>query len=591
MPFSTPRVGALCPPLLVSLLLAACGGGGSSADVTPPASSHVSVTAFGPSAAVASGSAAVIDIVVINSGTLAATNVRAAAQLGAGLTLLSVTCSGAGGATCPADPATLIAASVPAGASLRYQLTTAVATGKSGSIVSAVAVQADGETPSADSAAAVAFNSFTADLVASGAPPSAAVASGGTAVYTLTVANVGPDAASDVGLEVVVGTRQRLGTITCTAIGGAQCPATQASAMRVPALPANASLVFHVSTTVDVQAAGTIDSTLVVSTAGDPVPGNNVKTVQAQTVATVAAGTPSYVVLQSDAGDFIGQGATLSYTQADAVLTVSAVGNRLNVSVSGDEMWSATFALPASLASLQPGTYPNVTRYPFDDPAVGGLDWSGEGRACNQLGGTIVVDSVAYAAGQLAAVDLRFDQHCENGAPALHGRMHWVAGDPTVPPGPMSPPPAGLWSPPAGAVPSSGNYIYVQSDANEFVGQGQSFLFTPATAQVLLTATGGHASVMIDFPLGWKMDFVAMNSIAQLQPGYYGALHRYPFHNPARGGLDVSGLGSGCNTLSGWFVVDSVGYAGNAIASLDLRFEQHCEGLAPSLHGKIHWVL
>jgi len=26
----------------------------------------------------------------------------------------------------------------------------------------------------------------------------------------------------------------------------------------------------------------------------------------------------------------------------------------------------------------------------------------------------------------LASIDLRFDQHCDNGAPALHGQIHWI---------------------------------------------------------------------------------------------------------------------------------------------------------------------
>ena len=88
---------------------------------------------------------------------------------------------------------------------------------------------------------------------------------------------------------------------------------------------------------------------------------------------------------------------------------------------------------------------------------------------------------------------------------------------------------------------------------------------------------------------GWWGDFQTMNSVSQLQPGYYGSLHRYPFHNPARGGLDWWGQGRGCNTLDGWFVVDTVTYSGPTLTAIDLRFEQHCEGAAPALHGQIHW--
>jgi len=80
------------------------------------------------------------------------------------------------------------------------------------------------------------------------------------------------------------------------------------------------------------------------------------------------------------------------------------------------------------------------------------------------------------------------------------------------------------------------------------------------------------------------------NGISTLQPGYYGDLSRYPFHNPAKGGLSWSGQGRGCNTLTGWFVVDSATYLNGSLAAIDLRFEQHCEGNSPALHGKIHWA-
>ena len=49
------------------------------------------------------------------------------------------------------------------------------------------------------------------------------------------------------------------------------------------------------------------------------------------------------------------------------------------------------------------------------------------------------------------------------------------------------------------------------------------------------------------------------------------------------------GLGRGCNTLLGWFVIDNLVYDGTTVQAVDLRFEQHCEEDAAALHGKIHW--
>jgi len=298
----------------------------------------------------------------------------------------------------------------------------------------------------------------------------------------------------------------------------------------------------------------------------------------------------NYVYLQSDAGDYIGAGRTYSYTQADAVLSASGPGALLSVSVRGDQDWGGNFQAMTGLAQLQPGLYGSLQRYPFHNPVRGGLDWSGEGRGCNTLTGWFVVDAVTYAAGALAAIDLRFEQHCEGSGAALHGQIHWAAGDTTAPPGPVSPPPAGLWSPAPGSTPASGNYVYLQSEAGDYIGAGRTYTYTQADAVLTVSTSGGHLGLDVVGDKRWTGDFQAMNVLSRLEPGYYGSLQRYPFYNPARGGLDWSGDGRGCNTLTGWFVVDAVTYAAGALTAIDLRFEQHCEGGRPALHGQIHWV-
>jgi hypothetical protein len=151
----------------------------------------------------------------------------------------------------------------------------------------------------------------------------------------------------------------------------------------------------------------------------------------------------------------------------------------------------------------------------------------------------------------------------------------------------VNPPPPGLWQPGAGTTPASGNYVYLKSDSGDYVGAGQTYTYVPATSTISVSASGGHLSVSVS---GWYGDFQTMNSVSQLEPGYYGNLERWPFHNPVRGGLSWSGQGRGCNTLTGWFTVDAVTYSGSTLTAIDLRFEQHCEGWVPALHGKIHWV-
>lgn len=298
---------------------------------------------------------------------------------------------------------------------------------------------------------------------------------------------------------------------------------------------------------------------------------------------------PEVISLVSDSGDYIGAGLEYSYSNADSQITVTANGARLTISVRGDESWTGDFQLPDTYSELQPGTYGNLERYPFHDPAVGGLNWSGEGRGCNTLTGSIIIDSVTYDGPTLAAIDLQFEQHCEGGAPALHGEVHWDIDDPTRPPGPVSPPPAGLWEPAAGVTPSSGNYVYLESQPGDYIGAGGNYLYTGMDSILTVNAAQSRISVSVSGNEGWNGDFQGMNILSRLEVGYYGDLKRYPFHNPAKGGLDWSGEGRGCNTLTGWFVVDNVTYDGSTLSAIDLRFEQHCEGGSPALHGAVHW--
>ena len=81
----------------------------------------------------------------------------------------------------------------------------------------------------------------------------------------------------------------------------------------------------------------------------------------------------NFVRLQSDPGDFVGAGRNYEYTQASAILTVTASGGHLTVRIQGDENWTGEFQVPNTLSRLEPGTYTGLKRYPFHDPAVGDL--------------------------------------------------------------------------------------------------------------------------------------------------------------------------------------------------------------------------
>lgn len=422
----------------------------------------------------------------------------------------------------------------------------------------------------------------TADVQVTGKALAQRVVLGGVARYAMVVTNAGPDGAQDVAITASVDGGQTLSSVTCTASGGAVCPPTLGASMTVAALPKGGSLSFTLSAAAPKTDVGaTLAATFAAQFVADPVISNNSATTAIVTTA------PNSVSLQSDYGDYIGGGNTYAYSRSNAVIAFNANGRLLNVTVDGDQNWRGEFMLPATLSRAQNGTFANLTRYPFNDQAAGGLSWDGEGRGCNELNGSFSVSNVSYVDGVLEAIDISFEQHCGGGAAALRGQIHWTNADDTTPPGPVNPPPAGLWAPAPGVTPAIGNYVYLQSSLGDYIGLGGSYVYALDSSTLNVTANGAQLSVNV---AGWHGDFQAMQTLSQLQRGYYADLRRYPFHNPAKGGLSWYGQGRGCNTLLGWLVVDSVSYDVMGLAAIELRFQQRCEGSMSPLYGKIVWA-
>jgi hypothetical protein len=309
-----------------------------------------------------------------------------------------------------------------------------------------------------------------------------------------------------------------------------------------------------------------------------------------QPAASSTPATGNYIYLESDSGDVIGGGRSYLYTQVNAQLSFHIENSLVNVRVTGDQNWTGAFQIMSSINRLQTGYYGSLMSYPSYNPTKGGFDWSGQGWSCGTAQSWVVVDNIVFAGDSATALDLRFEQHCQGATPALHGKIHWVAGDTTSPLGPTLPIPVGLWQAPAGSVPTSGNYVYLQSDAGDYIGQGQTNLYAGTAAPISASYSSGDLKVVVGNNLEWTGDFAHMVGLSQMQVGYYSGLQRYPFQNPAKGGLSWYGQGRGCNTLQGWFAIDRITYANGMLSSVDLRFEQHCEGGAPALHGQVHWA-
>src|SRR5213592_1686886 len=147
-----------------------------------------------------------------------------------------------------------------------------------------------------------------------------------------------------------------------------------------------------------------------------------------------AAHAGTLLFLNSQAGDYIGQGTGRLITSADGTFTASRnFDNGVNIDFSGNtpgDFWSADFAAPMN-ATLVPGAYEGATRWPFQAAGAPGLDVYGEGRGCTVLTGRFVVlEATDDANGKVQSFAADFEQHCGNAVPALFGSIRYHAGDP-----------------------------------------------------------------------------------------------------------------------------------------------------------------
>lgn len=582
--------------------LSACGGGGGSGGGGGGGDAgtfaHVALAATGPTSRIANGNTAVIDVVVTNTGTQTATNVATTFFAFADVRFTVLECSASGGAVCPftsrtfsgplpVQSFTTTAATMPAQGSLAFRLTELLQSSMPESMQTTLSVTADGQTAGVDARVDVVLDTYIVQLSVAGGALTPTVAPGSNAIYVMAVSNDGPSDATNAVVSNDVGLHQTLVSATCVAAGGALCPTTASDGARmsIPLLPVGGRLVFTMTAAVAADANGLISDVFSVSDPGERFGSDNLRT--ATTQATSSPGG-SFLVLHSDPGDALGRSASYAYTQADASIKVSNdEPNLLLLGVDGNESWRGTVRIPGAPAALQPGTY---TFAPPTPGTTGSFSFSGSDSGCVQTRTQLEIDTVAYSGAVLSAIDLRFDVACEGSVAALHGQLHWAAADTTQPPGPTVPPPS-LWRAPAGSTPSARNYVYLTSDPGDSLGGGKTSVLTQANATFDVRSTvPGQLDIAMQADDAVRAAFRGPATQTQLQPGYYGPLQSWPVSNPTIGALTWSLGGLGCNARSGWFVIDDIRYAGTTIASVDARFEQHCDNATAALRGQIHWA-
>src|SRR6266404_167468 len=139
----------------------------------------------------------------------------------------------------------------------------------------------------------------------------------------------------------------------------------------------------------------------------------------------------------------------------------------------------------------------------------------------------------------------------------------------------------------------AGTLLFLNSQASDYIGQGEGRLITPADG-TFTASRNLNNGVSVDFAGSapgdfWSLDFAAPMGTT-LVPGAYEGATRWPFQAASSPGLSVYGDGRGCNTLTGRFVVLEATYgADGKVESFAADFEQHCESAAPALFGSIRY--
>ena len=131
--------------------------------------------------------------------------------------------------------------------------------------------------------------------------------------------------------------------------------------------------------------------------------------------------------------------------------------------------------------------------------------------------------------------------------------------------------------------------LFLDSAPGDYIGGGMQHTVTPTTGSFTASRNFDNGvSISVNTTGGvWSLAFAAPGD-AILVAGTYDNATRWPFQSPVNPGLSVSGMGRGCNTLTGSFVVREAVYgATGQVQAFAADFEQHCEGGPAALLGSI----
>jgi hypothetical protein len=135
----------------------------------------------------------------------------------------------------------------------------------------------------------------------------------------------------------------------------------------------------------------------------------------------IRSSTPiSYLRVESQQGDFIGQGNRFDYSRDDLNFQGSGL-QVLRCQVGNTGNWTILFSAGQG-RSLDVGEYRNAKRQPFAGDAPG-IEFTGNGRGCNMISGEFRIWELEFKDEIRVAID--FVQRCEEKGPPLVGMLRF----------------------------------------------------------------------------------------------------------------------------------------------------------------------
>ncbi|HEV7508576.1 MAG TPA: IPTL-CTERM sorting domain-containing protein [Thermoanaerobaculia bacterium] len=337
------------------------------------------------------GGSVTYTITASNASVAGATGATVADTFPAVLTC-AWTCVGAGGGTCTASGTGNIndTVNLPAGASVTYTATCAIAASAVGTLSNTATVTLAGD-PNAANNSATDTDTLTpqANLGITKTDGVTTATPGGSVTYTITASNAGPSNAPGSSVADTFPASLTC-TWTCVGAGGGTCTASGSGNIGDTVnLPSGGSVTYTASCNISAAATGTLSNTATVATGGgvtDPTPGNNSAT-DSDTLAASAnlgitktdgvttatpGGSVTYTITASNAGPSNATGATVADTfpasltctwtcagAAGGTCTASGTGN-INDTVNLPNGGSVTYTASCNISAAASGSLSNT---------------------------------------------------------------------------------------------------------------------------------------------------------------------------------------------------------------------------------------